>query len=365
MSLKCGITGITNTGKTTLFNCLSNTKAAANNFAFSSNKSNIGVIEVPDDRLYQLEKYQETEKVTSAIVDIIDIPGLTKGSSRGEGLGNKFLGDIRNCDALIHLLRCFDSPELAHIEGSVDPVRDKETVEIELQIKDMESIEKQIDKNEKEAKSGDKEVIKRLEVLKIYKEHLDSLQPARTAPVKDDDRKYVDELQLLSMKPVIYVCNVDEGSAVHGNHYVDEVKEAVKEENAEVIIIAALLEAEISELDDVEERQEFLGFAGLKEPGVNKLIRSAYSILNLQSFFTIGPKEIRAWTIKKGMNAQQAAGAVHSDIEKGFIRAEVTKYDDFIALGSEKACKEAGKLHVEGKNYIVQDADLLYFRFNV
>lgn len=365
MSLKCGIIGITNTGKTTLFNCLSNTKAVSNNFAFSSSKSNIGIIEVPDDRLYNLENFQKTEKVTPTIVDIIDIPGLTKGSSRGEGLGNKFLGDIRNCDALIHVLRCFDSAELAHIDGSVNPVRDKETAELELQIKDIESIEKQIEKNEKLAKTGDKDAIKLLEVLKIYREHLESLQPARTASVKEDDRKYVDGLQLLSMKPVIYVCNVDEGSAVNGNHYVDEVNEAIKDEDAEVITIAALLESEISELDDAEERQEFLGFAGLKEPGVNKLIRSAYSILNLQSFFTIGPKEIRAWTIKKGTNAQQAAGAVHSDIEKGFIRAEVTKYEDLVTLGSEKACKEAGKLHVEGKNYIVADGDLLYFRFNV
>lgn len=365
MSLKCGIIGVTNTGKTTLFNCLSNTRAESSNFAFSSNKSNMGVINIPDPRLDKIVELVKPAKVIYATVDIVDIPGLTKGSSKGEGVGNQFLGDIRNTDALIHVLRCFDDDNLPHIDGSIDPVRDKETVELELQIKDLESVEKKLEKYEKVAKSGDKDARHGVEVLKIYQEHLENFQSARTAPVEGKDKKYIEDLFLLTMKPVLYVCNVDEDSALEGNHYVEKVKESVKEEETEVLIIAAGLEADIAELDNEDDRKEFLEDVGLSEPGVNRLVRSAYSMLNLQSFFTAGPKEARAWTIHKGMTASQAAGVIHSDLERGFIRAEVMKYDDFVHYGSENACKEAGKLSLEGKSYVVGDGDILHIRFNV
>lgn len=365
MSLKCGIIGLTNVGKTALFNCMSNTKGEVSNFAFSTNKSNMGVINVPDPRLYELEKYQPTERIMPATVEIVDIPGLTKGSSKGQGVGNSFLADIRNCDALIHVLRCFDDINLPHIDGSVDPVRDKETVDLELQVKDLESVEKKIQRQEKVAKSGDKDAKHCLDVLNIYKEHLESFQSARTAPINPGDEKYVADIFLLSAKPVIYVCNVDEKSAINGNAYVERVKESLKDDNAEVLVIAANLEAEIAELESEADRAEFLGAAGLKEPGVNRLVRSAYSMLNLMSFFTVGPKEIRAWTITKGMTAPQAAGVIHSDLERGFIRAEVMRYNDFVTLGSEQACKEAGKLGVEGKTYVIGDGDILHIRFNV
>ncbi|MCK4466016.1 MAG: redox-regulated ATPase YchF [Bacteroidales bacterium] len=365
MTLQCGIIGVTNTGKTTLFNCISNTKAETTRFAFSTDKSNIGRIVVPDNRLYELEKLYTTEKVVPTTVEILDIPGLTKGSSRGEGVGNKFLGDIRNTDALIHVLRCFDDPNLPHIDGSVDPVRDKETIELELQIKDLESIEKKIQKLGKIAKAGDKNAGKGIEVLNVYKEHIEGLGSARTVPVNEKDKEIVDDLFLLTSKSVLYVCNVDEASAVKGNMYVDEFKKAVEDEKAEVIVIAAGLEAEIAELDDPEDRMEFLADIGLSEPGVNKFIRSAYKLLNLQTFFTMNSREIRAWTFKKGTNAPQSAGIVHSDMERGFIRAEVMKYEDFVSLGSEQACREAGKQNIEGKNYVVQDGDILYIRFNV
>ena len=365
MSLTCGIIGITNTGKTTLFNCLSNTKAESSNFAFSSNKSNIGIINVPDPRLYKLAELVKPQKVIPATVDILDIPGLTKGSSKGEGIGNQFLNDIRNTDALIHVLRCFDDENLPHVDGSVNPVRDKETVDLELQVKDLESVEKKIERLSKIAKSGDKDAKKGVDVLKVYKEHLESFQSARTAPVDDNDKKYVDDLFLLTNKPVLYVCNVDESSAINGNAYVERVKEAVIIEGTDPLIIAAGLESEIADLEDESDRKEFLKDYGLPEPGVNKLVRSAYALLNLQSFFTEGPKEVRAWTIKKGMTAPQAAGVIHSDLERGFIRAEVMKYNDFVELGSEQACKEKGKLSLEGKNYVVQDGDILHIRFNV
>lgn len=365
MPLQCGITGIANVGKTTLFNCISNTKGETSTYAFSSNKSNIGIINVPDPRLYELEKLQPTEKVIPATVDIVDIPGLTKGSNKGEGVGNQFLGDIRNCDALIHVLRCFDDENISHIDGSVDPVRDIETLDFELQVKDLESVEKKMTRLEKLVKIGDKDAKKGLEALQKYKGHLENFQNARTLEVSEEEKKHVADLFLFTTKPVLYVCNVDESSAINGNAYVEKVKEALSDQNAEILVIAAGLEAEIVELEDEADRQEFLSDAGLKEPGVNKLVRSAYALLNLQSFFTIGPKEIRAWTIKKGMTAPQAAGAIHSDLERGFIRAEVMKYNDFITLGSEQACKDAGKLHVEGKGYVVDDGDILHIRFNV
>jgi len=365
MGLKCGITGLTNIGRTTLFNCISNTKAEITTFAYSSNKSNVGMANVPDPRLSALEKYQETQKVVPTTFEVVDIPGLVKGASKGEGQGNSFLSDIRNCDALIHVLRCFEDENLPHIEGSIDPVRDKEIVDFELQVRDMESIEKKMEKLGKLAKTGDKNARKGMEVLSLYKAHLENFQPARTLKISDTDRIFVEDLFLLTDKPVMYVCNVDEKSATSGNRYVDQVKEMVREENAEVLVIAAGLEAEIADLDSKQDRLDFLKELGLKEPGVDKLIRLAYRMLNLRTFFTVGPKEIKAWTIRSGMTAPNAAGVIHSDLERGFIRAEVIHYHDFIDLGSEQACRDQGKLHVEGKNYVIEDGDILHIRFNV
>lgn len=365
MALHCGIIGITNTGKTTLFNCMSNTKAPSSNFAFSTNKSNIGMVAVPDQRLFKLEELMPTERTVPATVDIVDIPGLARGSSKGEGVGNQFLSDIRNADALIHVLRCFDDENLPHIDGSVDPVRDMETVDLELQVKDLESVEKKISRLEKLSKTGDKDAKKGMEVLLTYKNHLESFQSARTAPIEPLDKRYIEDIFLLTAKPVMYVCNVDEKSALNGNAYVEKVKEALKDTGAEILIIAGAMEADIAELEDYNDRLSFLNEYGLKEPGVNKLIRSAYNMLNLISFFTIGQKENRAWTIHRGMTAPQAAGVIHSDLERGFIRAEVMKYDDFVKYKTEAACKENGKFSIEGKNYVVGDGDILHIRFNV
>ena len=365
MALKCGIIGITNIGKTTIFNCISNTRAEASNFAFSASKSNIGMISVPDDRLEKINSIIKSDKVTAATVDIVDIPGLTKGSSKGEGIGNKFLNDIQQCDALIHVVRCFDDDQLPHIEGSVNPVRDKEIVDLELQIKDLEMVDRRIERTEKIAKSGDKDAKKALEILKVYKDHFEDFKPARTVALSDDEKNFIDDLLLLSSKPVIYVCNVDDASAISGNTYVENFKKSVENEEAEVLIIAGKLESDIAELDDEEDRSVFLEDAGLKEPGVNKMIMSAYKLLNLQSFFTAGKQEVRAWTIRKGMTAPAAAGTIHSDLERGFIRAEVMSFDDFFTLGSEQAVKDAGKFRVEGKSYVVQEGDLLHIRFNV
>ncbi|MDX9812239.1 MAG: redox-regulated ATPase YchF [Bacteroidales bacterium] len=365
MALQCGITGITNVGKTTIFNCISNTKGETNAFAFSGTKTNIGVVQVPDPRLYELEKHQVTEKIVPTTMEIVDIPGLTRGSNKGEGVGNKFLGDIRNTDALIHVLRCFDNEALPHIDGSVDPVRDLETIDFELQVKDLESVEKKIQRLERAAKTGDKDAKRGCEVLELYRAHIGNFNNARTLEIKEDDRKYVDDLFLLTMKPVIFVCNVDGNSAVEGNSYVEDVRKYFEGKEAEILVIAGEVEAEIAELESRDDRIAFLKDAGLEEPGVDKLVRAAYRMLNLQTFFTVGPKEIRAWTIKRGMTAPQAAGVIHSDLERGFIRAEVMKYDDFVTLGSEHACKEAGKFNIEGKNYIVSDGDILHIRFNV
>jgi hypothetical protein len=343
---------------------MSNTKAETTNFAFASNKSNIGIINVPDPRLYELEKFQATDKIIPATIEIVDIPGMTRGSSKGEGVGNTFLGDIRNADALIHVLRCFDDDNLSHIDGSVNPVRDLETIDLELQIKDIESVQKKIVRMEKTAKSGDKDAKHAIEVLKVYENHLENMMNARTAPVKDDDKKYIDDIFLLTAKPVLYVCNVDENSATTGNKYTQAIADAIADKNEKMLIIAAALESEIAELEP-EERIEFLKDYGLTEPGVDKVIRTAYDLLNLQSFFTVGPKEIRAWTITKGMTAPEAAGTIHSDLQRGFIRSEVISYEDFINYGSEHAVKEAGKFRVEGKNYVVKEADILHIRFNV
>ena len=365
MGLQCGIVGIANVGKTTIFNCMSNTKAETTSFAFATNKSNVGLVSVPDPRLYELEKIQATEKIIPATVDIVDIPGLTKGANQGEGVGNQFLGDIRNTDALIHVLRCFDDDNLSHVDGSVDPVRDIETIDLELQVKDLDSVEKKIQRLEKLVKAGEKEAGTALETMHKIKDHLEDFKNVRDLEVSDGEKKYLDDLFLLTSKPVLFVCNVDEASAKEGNSYVNRVKEALQQKETEILIIAGKLESEIAELDDPDDRAAFLEDAGLKEPGVNKLVRSAYHLLNLQSFFTVGPKEIRAWTIKKGMTAPQAAGVIHSDMERGFIRAEVMKFGDFVTLGSEQECKNKGKLHVEGKNYVVDDGDILHIRFNV
>lgn len=365
MPLKCGIIGITNVGKTTLFNCISNTRAESTSYAFSTNKSNIGIINVPDKRLYKLAELVKPGKITPTTVDIIDIPGLAKGASKGEGIGNTFLADIRESDALIHVVRCFDDENVSHVEGSVDPVRDKDIIELELQVKDLETIEKKYPKIEKTAKAGDKDAKYILGLLNKFKEHLENFQSLRTLEVTKEEKKVMDDLFLLTDKPVLYVCNVDENSAIDGNEYVKEFKKSIEGEDAQVLVIAGAMEADIAELEDETDRKDFLEDVGLSEPGVNKLVRAAYDLLNLQTFFTAGPKEVRAWTIKKGMTAPQAAGVIHSDLERGFIRAEVIKYDDYIALGSENACKEAGKLSVEGKNYVVEDGDVIFVRFNV
>ena len=365
MALKCGIIGLANIGKTTIFNCISNTRAQVSNVAFSARLSNLGVIQVPDPRLQEIDRLIKSAKVVNATVEIVDIPGLAKGSSHGEGVGNKFLADIQQTDAIIHVIRCFDDDTLPHIEGSVDPVRDLEIVDLELQVRDLDLVERKIQRMEKAAKSGDKEPKHAIEVLTRIKDHLENFRSVRTVELSDEEQRHIADMYLLSAKPVIYVCNVDDASAITGNPYVDKVKEAVKQENTEVLIIAGKLEAEIAELEDPEDRMAFLQDAGLEEPGVNKLVRTAYRFLNLQSFFTAGPKEVRAWTIRKGMTAPQAAGIIHSDLERGFIRAEVMKYEDFIEHGSEHAVKEAGKFHVEGKNYVVQEGDIMHIRFNV
>ncbi|MDR1181581.1 MAG: redox-regulated ATPase YchF [Bacteroidales bacterium] len=364
MGLKCGIIGITNSGKTTLFNCMSNTKATVTNFAFSTGKSNMGVCDIPDLRLTEIDKIIKANQLIYASVEIVDIPGLTKGASTGEGIGNSFLGDIRQCDALIHVLRCFEDANLPHIDGSINPVRDIETVDLELQIKDLEQIERKMQKVEKAARVGDKDARFQLEVLNQYKAHLEDFQNIRTLNVNENEQKVVADMMLLTAKPTIYICNVDEDSVLAGNKYSEAVKEFFKDSSAEILVIAGKLESEIAELD-AQDRAIFLEDVGLSEPGVNKLLRSAYRTLNLISFFTVGGKENRAWTITHGMTAPQAAGVIHSDLERGFIRAEVIKYEDLMQLGSEQRCKEAGKLSVEGKNYVVNDGDILHIRFNV
>lgn len=364
MGLKCGIVGVTNSGKTTLFNCMSNTKAQVTTFAFSTAKSNMGICDVPDQRLDKIHQLIKAEKLVYASVEIVDIPGLAKGSSTGEGVGNSFLADIRLCDTLIHVLRCFDDPNLPHIETTINPVRDIETVDLELQIKDIEQIDRKIQKVEKAARVGDKEARFQLDVLNKHKAHLEDFQNIRTLQLSANEEKVVEDMMLLTAKPIFFVCNVDEKSVLTGNAYSNSVKAYAEEIGAEVLVIAGKLESEIAELD-IEDQNIFLEDMGLNEPGVNKLLRTAYNSLNLISFFTVGGKENRAWTIQKGMLAPQAAGAIHSDLERGFIRAEVIKYEDLITYGSELHCKNAGKLSVEGKNYEVQDGDILHIRFNV
>lgn len=364
--MKAGIVGLPNVGKSTLFNCLSNAKAQSANFPFCTIEPNIGVVNVPDARLVKLEELVNPERVLPATVEIVDIAGLVKGASKGEGLGNQFLGNIRETDAILHVLRCFDNDNIVHVDGSIDPVRDKETIDIELQLKDLDTVEKKIEKIGRAARTGNKEAMKELDALTKVKKGLEAGISVRAIDLTASEREeYIDDIQFITDKPVMYVCNVDEGAAAAGNSYVEAVKAAVAAERAEVLVLAVGTEADITELETFEERQMFLEDLGLDEPGSAKLIRGAYKLLNLQTYFTAGKKEVRAWTIPVGATAPQAAGVIHTDFEKGFIRAEVIKYNDFVSLGSEAKVKEAGKLGVEGKEYIVQDGDVMHFRFNV
>lgn len=366
MALQCGIVGLPNVGKSTLFNCLSNAKAQAANFPFCTIEPNVGVITVPDERLNKLAELVNPQRIFPTTVEIVDIAGLVKGASKGEGLGNQFLANIRETDAIIHVLRCFDDENVTHVDGTVNPVRDKEIIDYELQLKDLETVDSRIERVKKQANSGDKEAALIYEVLKNIKEALDQGKAARTVSFESKEKQQVaKELFLLTSKPVMYVCNVDEASAVKGNEYVEQVREAVKDEKAEILVVAARTEADISELETYEDRQLFLEELGLTESGVSRLIKSAYKLLNLETFFTAGVKEVRAWTYEKGWKAPQCAGVIHTDFEKGFIRAEVIKYEDFIKYGSEAAVREAGKLKIEGKDYVVHDGDVMHFRFNV
>ena len=364
--MKAGIVGLPNVGKSTLFNCLSNAKAQSANFPFCTIEPNLGVVNVPDARLENLEKLVNPERVVPAVVEIVDIAGLVKGASKGEGLGNQFLGNIRETDAILHVLRCFDNDNIVHVDGFVDPIRDKETIDMELQLKDLETVEKKLDKVKRAAKTGNKEAQKEEVALNKIKTGLESGTSVRAIELSDDERiEFTNPLQFITDKPVMYVCNVDETSAVSGNGYVEKVRAAVADENAEVVVLAVGTEADITELDTYDERQMFLEDLGLTEPGSAKLIRGAYKLLNLETYFTAGVKEVRAWTIPVGATAPQAAGIIHTDFEKGFIRAEVISYNDYISYGSEAKVKEAGKMRVEGKDYVVKDGDVMHFRFNV
>ena len=365
MALKCGIVGLPNVGKSTLFNCLSNAKAQSANFPFCTIEPNVGTITVPDERLNTLEELVSPEKVLPTTIEIVDIAGLVKGAHKGEGLGNQFLANIREVDAIIHVLRCFEDENVIHVDGKVDPVSDKEIIDMELQLKDLETLDKRIGALERKAKSGDKDAAKVYDIYVLAKTHLESGQSIRSMDLDEKDFQVLSELQLITAKPVMYVCNVEESAVISGNEHVESVKKAIINENAEILILGAGIESDIADLDDFDERKMFLDDLGLDEPGVSKLIKKAYSLLNLQTYFTAGEKEVRAWTIRKGMTAPQAADIIHTDFEKGFIKAEVINYNDYVKYESENAVKEAGKLMIQGKDYVVSDGDVMHFRFNV
>ena len=365
MALKCGIVGLPNVGKSTLFNALTSAKALAANYPFATKEPNLGIITVPDERLDKLTSIVNPQKTLPTTVEILDIAGLIKGASKGEGLGNQFLANIREVDAIVHVVRCFDNENVIHVDDTVDPVRDKEIIDMELILKDIETTEKRLEKLKKQAKTGQKDDMKMVEYGQLILDHLESEKPARTLELEAEAADLLDEMMLLTSKPILYVCNVDENSVLSGNEHTNRFVECVKDEKAEVIFVCAGVEAEIAELDTKEDRELFLEEMGLTEPGVNRVIRSCYKLLNLITYFTAGEKEVRAWTIEKGTLAPQAAGVIHTDFEKGFIRAEVIKYDDYVSLGSEAAVKSAGKMGVEGKEYEVIDGDIMHFRFNV
>jgi len=366
MGLKCGIVGLPNVGKSTIFNCLSSKRAQTANFPFCTIDPNVGIITVPDERLIKIAEIDHPKKVVPTTIEILDIAGLVKGASKGEGLGNRFLANIRETDAIIHVLRCFDNDNITHVDGSIDPVRDKEIVDAELQLKDLETLEKRIEKMGKQARFGNDPKTKKMVNLAVrYKNVLEQGRSARTLQLSEEDDRDAREFFLLTNKPVLYVCNVDEASALKGSNYTRNLAEAIKDENAGMLILAGATEADIAELDTFEEKQLFLEELGLEEPGVNKLISAAYKLLDLQTFFTTGPDESRAWTFIRGTKAPRAAGLIHSDFEKGFIRAEVIKYKNYITYGSEHACRENGKIAIKGKDYVVQDGDIMHFRFNV
>ncbi|UII20409.1 redox-regulated ATPase YchF [Fulvivirga ligni] len=365
MALKCGIVGLPNVGKSTLFNAISNNKAEAANFPFCTIEPNVGVITVPDERLTVLEDLVNPQKVIPTTIEFVDIAGLVKGASKGEGLGNQFLANIREVDAIAHVVRCFVDDNIVHVDGKVDPITDKEVIDTELQLKDLESIDKKILRIEKIAKSGDAKAKKDLEIVRKYKAHLEEGKNARSIDLDADDKKAVADLQLLTAKPVIYVANVEETALPNGNEYSERLKEMAASEGAEVVVVSASIEAQIAELEDADERAMFLEEYSLKESGLNKLIKAAYSLLDLITYFTAGVTEVRAWTIKKGWKAPQAAGVIHTDFEKGFIKAEVIKLESYQTYKTEVACKEAGKIAIEGKEYVVADGDIMHFRFNV
>ncbi len=365
MGLKCGIVGLPNVGKSTLFNSLSSAKAQSANFPFCTIDPNVGTINIPDHRLNKLSELVQPESIVPNTIEIYDIAGLVKGASQGEGLGNQFLSNIRDVNAVIHVVRCFEDDNVAHIDGKVDPVRDKEIIDLELQLKDLETVEKRLTKIEKEAKSGHKDSVKYGEILNKVKAHLEQGKSVRTLPMDEEAFNQIQELQLLTQRPVLYLANVAEDDIEQGNEYVDQLKQSIQDEEAELMTICAKIESEIAEMESEEERKDYLGIYGLEEPGVNILIHKAYSLLDLITFFTAGKKEVRAWPLKKGLTAPQAAGQIHSDFQRGFIKAEVISYEDYVRYGSETKVKEAGKMRMEGKSYIVKDGDVIHFKFNV